>query len=1448
MSTVFEEHIDESVGELDIAIIGMAGRFPGASDIEAFWQNLRQGRESISFFSDQELLAMGVDPAVLQNPHFIKASPLIKDIDQFDAAFFGYAPSEAALIDPQQRLFLECAWEALEHANCDPERFDGLIGVYAGTGMSTYLLFNVLANPTFAETEDTFPVMVGNDKDFLSTRVSYTCNLRGPSVTLQTGCSTALVSLHMACQALQNYQCDLALAGGVSLDVSHTTGYFYQESGIVSPDGHCRAFDADSQGTIFGSGVGVVAVKRLRDALEAGDLIHAVIKGTAMNNDGAMKVGYTAPGVEGQADVIVRAQGVADVSPETIGYIEAHGTGTPLGDLVELSALNQAFRAQTDKTQFCALGSVKTNVGHLDIAAGVAGLIKTVLALKHHEIPATLHFQKPHPQLDFARSPFYVNAELQPWPEGETPRRAGVSSFGIGGTNVHVILEEAPAPEESGPSGLWQILPLSARTVPALKQAMERLAEHLREHPEQKLADVAYSLQQGRKAFTHRRALLCRTHAEAIEALTASAQTLLDGDGTTWAWQQPDLMLVIPSQRISSADFEDLSTNEPVFRETVERCLSLLTAWPAYQLSCLLNADQRGQSTLMLEFIFSYALAQVWLAWGLQPKAYLGSGAGEFVAGCLAGSFSLKEILHALVAYERTLPQGISSVKPDPFQDLTLQIPALPCLSHRTGDWISEEEAQSVLYWAEAPISILSEQAYQTIAQTFEHPFCLELGTFQPPARMLGIPAVSGSDEKGLLTALGQLWSSGVPINWRAFAAHERRRFCVLPTYPFERQRYWIEPHKQRGTAFASTGQGQTNKQPGRRPDISEWFFAPGWTSRPLYYGGSRSEGLEASDIQAPCLVFVDRDGLGEALVQLLHRQDLACIQVTMGHDFQISEDGQQYSIDPYQSESYDRLVEDLQTKQRFPSAIYYCWSLAPETRWSDGDSLAGYRSLIFLARALVKASFAHLDLTVVTSDLFNVSGIERIVPHRVSFLAPCLVLTQEYPQIASRCVDLSYDDIFSPRRELLLEQLLAEKGEQDILIAYRGQRRWTRSFEPLALSRGGKPLRELRAQGVYVILGGFGQVGYQLATFLAQKVQARLVLVGRTAVSERDQWERQLSSHEPGDALVGRIQQLQALESAGAQVEAISLDIADAYELKRTFTSIYQRYGEINGVIHAVGTGGVKATTILPDATESAHIQQIQAKMAGLAALDQALHGFALDFCFLISSNAAHLGGAGLTSYTVANMYLDAFVQCHNEQSPQPWISTNWDMWEVRKQDGSAPGVQYGTFQYVLTYQECCRIFEQIIQGYPVGQVIISSADIQARFAEHCTLKQERGGGPQTGMMHARPELQTPYVAPSVDLERRIVEVWQSLLGIERIGIDDNFFELGGTSLIGIHIIARLKQELGLEIADVLLFEGPTVRSLAQALIQENTSQTPSFEYERSRGAQRRERRLRRQ
>ncbi len=661
----------------EIAIIGMAGRFPGAADLEQYWKNLRDGVESVCFFSEQELADAGVDPSLLADPRYVKARGVLAGAELLDAAFFGLSPREAETMDPQQRLLLECAWEALESAGYDPDRYPGLIGVYAGIGQNTYFLNNVYPNHEVMSSIGDFQAMIGNDKDYAATRISYKMNLKGPSVLVQCACSTSLVAVAQACQSLLSGESDMALAGGCSLSAPQHRGYQYLDGGIHSPDGHCRPFDAKARGTVFSNAAGIVVLKRLEEALADGDCIHAVIKAAAVNNDGSLKAGYTAPSVEGQTKVIRTAQLLAEVAPDTITYVEAHGTATALGDPIEVAALTQAFRSGTGKKAFCALGSVKANIGHADAAAGIAGLLKTVLMIKHHMVPPCLHFEAPNPGLDLANSPFFVNTSLLPWQADGHPLRAGVSSFGIGGTNAHVIVEEAPERETSGPSRPWKLVLLSARSVAALDNAGANLARHLKEHPELDLADVAYTLQNERKVFDHRRMAVCSDSADA-------AAVLESGDRERVVTSLPsskrrEVVFLFSGQGAQYPDMGlDLYRSERVFRENVDRCAGLLAPHLGRDLREVLFAGDKDRDrtaahlmqtgiTQPALFTIEYALAQLWMSWGVRPAALLGHSIGEYTAACLAGIFSLEDAL-ALVAVRgrlmQDLPEGSMLVVP----------------------------------------------------------------------------------------------------------------------------------------------------------------------------------------------------------------------------------------------------------------------------------------------------------------------------------------------------------------------------------------------------------------------------------------------------------------------------------------------------------------------------------------------------------------------------------------------------------------------------------------------------------------------------------------------------------------------------------------------------------------------------------------------------------------
>ncbi|MCR9125436.1 MAG: SDR family NAD(P)-dependent oxidoreductase [Rhodobacteraceae bacterium] len=711
---------DTAAEPMAFAIVGMSVDLPGAASLDAFWENLRDGVSSIRPLDEAALLAAGEDPAMIRNPDYVPVAALLDDYDRFDADVFGFSPKEAAILDPQHRKFLEVAWTALENAGHAPDGFPGRIGVYAGCGMGSYFYFNICSNPDMVQDVGMFLLRhTGNDKDFLSTRVSHVFDLKGPSINLQTACSTSLVAVHYACQALASGECEMALAGGVTIDLPQGRGYLYKENEILSPDGACRAFDHRAQGTVFGSGAGAIVIRRLQDAIADGDHIHAVIRGSAVNNDGAAKAGYLAPSVDGQATAVRAALDKAGVEAETLDYVECHGTGTYLGDPIEVSALTEAYRASTDATGFCRIGSVKTNIGHLDTAAGVAGLVKTALALQHRQIPPSLGFEAPNPAIDFDHSPFRVNAALADWTSHKGPRRAGVNALGVGGTNAHVILEEAPARAASEESDFpFHVLCVSGRTKSALDANTRALAAHLRAHPEQPLADVAHTLRNGRHGFERRRVVVAETHDEAARLLDeGDARSVFTHDvlGTS-----PDTVFMFPGGGAQYPDMaRDLYETEPVFADWMDRGLAHLQPQLDYDIRALWLPEPQDRAAaaetlkkpsvqLPLIMIVEYALAQLWMSWGVRPSALVGHSMGENTAACLAGVMRFEDCIDLVLLRGRlfdTVPAGgmlsvsapLAQIEPLVGDDLDIASVNAPQLSAVSGPQAALDRLAKVL-------------------------------------------------------------------------------------------------------------------------------------------------------------------------------------------------------------------------------------------------------------------------------------------------------------------------------------------------------------------------------------------------------------------------------------------------------------------------------------------------------------------------------------------------------------------------------------------------------------------------------------------------------------------------------------------------------------------------------------------------------------------------------
>lgn len=1357
---------DSTFSRDDIAIVGMAVTVPGADGVDAYWANLRDGVSALKRLDVAQLRAAGESAERMARPNYVPVTAEMPGYDMFDAEFFGFSPKDAAILDPQHRKFLEIAWQAMEQAGHMPETLSGPVGVYAGCGMGSYFYFNICSNPELVDDVGMFLLRhTGNDKDFLSTRVSHVLDLKGPSINLQTACSTSLVAIHYAAQALRAGEIDMALAGGVTIELPQGRGYEFKENEILSPDGECHAFDHRAQGTVFGSGAGAVALRRLEDAIADGDHIWAVIKGSAVNNDGAAKAGYLAPSVDGQTAAIARALDAAGVAAQSIGMVECHGTGTYLGDPIEVAALTQAYRAETQAEDFCRIGSVKTNIGHLDTAAGVAGLAKAALSLHHHQIPPSLGYEAPNPAIPFDGSPFRVNDQLYDWPAQATPRRAAVNALGVGGTNAHMILEEAPVRRASEESDFpFHVLCLSGRNKAALEANGAALAAHLRAHPEQPLADVAFTLKQGRRAFDKRRVLVAESHEEAAALLeSGDSRRVFTHDHLG---SDPEVAFMFPGGGAQYADMaRDLYETEPVFAEWMDRGLAHLepqldydirAIWlPEPEVRAAAEAKLKKPSVqLPLIMIVEYALAQLWMSWGVKPAALVGHSMGENVAACLAGVMRFEECIDLVLLRGRLfdeVPAGgmisisapleritphlgqdldIASVNGpeliaisgpdsalaalqerltaaglehqriaidiaahsrmlDPILDryraflakLDLRVPQMPFLSNRTGQLITAEQATDPDYWVEQLrhtvnfadcISYLTSDAPKVFLEVGPGKALSALAQMNAdvaPGQVMSSlrhPEQEMADDAYFLGVIGRLWACGVEADWAQIWGEARRNRVLLPTYQFQRARYFIEP----GKAVQSSPTPQLQ----REDDIAKWGAVPHWQPRYAERDMRVSGPLN-------WLIFADKAGLGAEAAARLRAEGHRVVQVTAGDAFaRVSAD--QFTMAAEQGRpSYDQLLTALKADGQMPDRIAHFWLTDDTVQPRPGSSRfdrnieQGFWSLTWLAQALADGERdAPLHLSVFTTGATQIGDAVLAYPEKALISGPVGVMARELPGLTASQIDLAVAQ--APAQagwfakpvaavpvidaDDLLEELLASPA--NLQVAHRAGRRYELGYRDAALPQSDLP--GWKAQGSYLITGGFGGIGLTLAADILHTKGARVILLSRAALPMRHEWESYLASHGPADATARRLRAVMRLEAqavqSGGAIEVARADVANLAQMRRVIDDLTTRHGGLTGVIHAAG--------VLDDAPllakSDAGIDAVLApKLQGLQVLDQLLPDGALDLMVLFSSTSTATRAAGQLDYVAANAWLNAFAQSRRDAQTRV-VAVNWGVW----------------------------------------------------------------------------------------------------------------------------------------------------------------------------------------
>ena len=1520
--------------DLDIAIVGLACRFPGARNAEEFWRNLALGVESITQLSDEDILKSGTPKSHLSAPNYVKAAPVLDEPGAFDAAFFGFTPGEARTMDPQHRILLELAHEALEDAGCDTTRFPGRVGVFAGAAMNTYFMHAGL-NRNFAE--DYIPTLIFNDKDFLSTRISYKLDLKGPSLTVQTACSTSLVAVHLARQSLLSGESDIALAGAVSVRVPHRAGYFSDPGGVSSPDGHVRAFDANANGTVFGSGGGVVVLKRLSDAIADGDTIRAIIKGSAINNDGAEKAGYTAPSVNSQADAIVEALANADVDADSISYIEAHGSGTPVGDPIEVRALTKAFRASTQRSGFCAIGSVKTNVGHLDAAAGMAGLIKTVLALQHRQIPASLNFSQPNPEIDFPATPFFVATQLTPWTSMNGPRRAGIMSTGMGGTNAHVVLEEAPPVARATESHRPNLLVLSAHTESALAASAENLREFLEGNETVNLDDAAFTLQTGRRAMPHRRFVVAADRVGAIAALAAKPARLSIArvdDG-----EKHPVILLLPGVGDHYVGMgRELYANFPVFRREVDRCAEILSPHLGLDIRDILYPKhrdwQKASATQGIDlkkmlagntqppddedarrlnqvehlqpalFTIEYALARLWIDLGVVPQAIVGHSMGEYVAACLSGVFSLEDALRLIVRRTQlvaqlppakmlavTLPE--SELQPLLPGDLSLALingpslcvvagpptsieefartltgrgvmhrpvqnthafhsrlldaivpafaaevrkvllnaPRIPFISNVTGRWITATDATDPDYWARhSNHTARFHDALQTLWQT-ENPILLEAG----PGRTLGVlahqhpsrpPATSSTsiaslrhhyesqaDEEILLASAGRLWLCGMKIHWENFRSGKSHRRIPLPTYPFERQTYWLE------AAPATTPLPATSSAIQKNPNPCEWFSVPSW-KRTLAKPVGIRELTGRLDAKRAWLFFLDECDVASELAGRFRAAGHEVVTVRAGREFEMV-GRHEFIITPGTAGHYERLLESLPARELTLGGIVHAWTITAGDS-AGADALAnaqdaGFYSLIFLAKALAKRSLGgELRLFALSNNIQDVHGREELRPEKSTLLGPCLIIPQEFPNIIAKSIDLELPGT-GRLDEQAVDQLVGEmcSTDSDLFVAHRDEHRWVQTYEPAALPEPGTFTPIFREGGVYLITGGLGNVGCEIARHLANNFRARLILVGRSPLPARGSWAAWIREHPDDDPITRKIRHIADIESSGGVVLYLNANAEDRNAMQSVVEQAERQFGALHGVIHAAGVVGDAGYGEIGNTDRTLGDLHFQSKVRGLLVLESLLAGRTLDFCLLMSSLTSVLGGIGQAAYSAANIYLDTFARLRSRGGQIPWLSVNWDVWRTHANVWGNSGLGKTLEELGMTGEEAMQAMAMALTLKRGGQLIVSTGSLDARIRQWVKLESIRAAktspSGHAGAVRRANETGGP-TASGDEIEQLVSQAWQGVLGIDQIGLHESFLDLGGHSLLAMQVVARLRSLYRLDISLRDFFEAPTI------------------------------------
>jgi iturin family lipopeptide synthetase A len=1495
---------------LEIAVIGLAGKFPGADNIEQYWQNLKYGKDCISTFSEEEAIQEGELNSIVKDPAYVKANGYLKNKQQFDAAFFHYRPDEAELMDPQARIFHECCWEALEDSGYTTQ-VENRIGVFAaGTPNVAWVLHAEVKNREALV--DPFTASQLRDVSFLCSRVSYKFNFKGPSIYIQTACSSSLVAIHQACNSLLLGECVMALAGGVNIQNYSKKGYIYKEGMIRSKDGKCKPFDKASTGTVNGEGAGVVVLKRLKDAVRDRDHIYAIVKGTAINNDGDSKVGYTAPSVNGQAEVIRKAHKMAKVEPASISYVETHGTATELGDAIEMEALNIVFGESKEKN--CVIGAVKSNIGHLDSAAGVAGFIKTVLAINNKQKPPSFYFNELNPKIDFNKGPFYISKELQKWECSTGPLRAGVSSFGIGGTNAHVVLEEAPLITASANERTYQLLVLSAQTDSSLDKSTERLLHFLRENTQVSLADIAYTLQKGRVRFKFRKMLLCQNVTEGIEILSENSAAK-----KVVANLQEDLQqvaFVFSGQGSQYTNMcKDLYEHECVFKESMDDCLKIASRFSKEDFYSILFPEEIASGVELIHdtkyaqpllFMIEYSLSRLLIHWGVQPHFMMGHSIGEYVAACISNVFSLPDALllvirrgelmsrakkgcmlsisiteaqlkpllaktdkidlavinsatslvvagteedinsfekqltareyackrvHTSHAFHSYMMNEILTEFEKEVSLVSINEPAIPYISNVTGDFVTHEQISQPSYWSQHLRSTVQFLKGTECLLNKGNMVVIEIGPGRALCNYISdnqlvkedqhaiINTVRQvkqqlNDQRYILEKLGHLWLNGAKINWNNFYTGEQRMRVSLPTYAFDHQPF---------TADFNLNQllnGQLHQHPvSVAEEKNEFIHVSEWKRTLL-----PNMATELTENKFGFLVFCGDENFSTLLIDDLIANKQHVVAIKPGASFRKLQEAQ-YEINLSEAGDLENLWQSLEKSAVSIQHILYCVPLSNEFNMVTYDTrekrLAdNYLGVSYIAKSLANSNKAdHVDFTVISNHLANVTEQDEIDPLKATIYGPTKIIPSEINHVRCKVIDITY-----PFRNDMQQRDMVTKLKNELfyatdepLVAYRHNERWVQSYDALTHNSKTTSAITIVDKGTYMIVGGFGGIGFSIATDLANMHQANLVIVHRSEFPKKDQWSHWISTYGELNETSKRILQVLELERKGCKIDLYQVDVSIEAQVKAFMQLVAECYPKVNGVIWAVGEvdyGGI----ILNRKTDD-FIKYSSSKVNGLLLFEKYLRFEKLDFLALFSSvgNVIYQVKFGQVAYNMANEFLENYAHYARKKLGIHAFTINWCDWfdigltvnAVKKEEKTDDmNLINSKIDHAIYPKEGIAVFYKCLQ-HKASVYNIRKGNLTEAIASHRARLRE-----VKNVYKAKPLELKEALKQGNNLEKTIAEIYSSFFGKE-VKPGDNFFELGGDSLKAMSLVGRINQQIGTQLSIGDIYKMPTIQHL---------------------------------